>query len=510
MALNVSAMKPQLARTALGMEFGDGTLTVACLSETLSGVHLASSCSYPFHPERHEDLVSEMKRYLSRNGLHSKSVSVAIPAKWSLIKFLDIPAAGRDSLKGIMQYEVERHIPFRLQEVYYDYQVLRNHNAQCRIALAAVPKEKVASILEFLRKIPLDPRAIHVASFCRMNVVGYNGNGGGGWGNLAGFAGMPRLFSAGEVVAVSLYVGPGEAEMGVLIGDACVDLIDLTCDPSHTEPFLQELSSELGNRLPALPIKKIDRLLIWGPGSADRGLRAAVEEKLHVKASPLNPVSRISSDARDGQHPGLSASVGACLSELGIGWMTLNLLPHGRRIGQRRVGPLIAKAAIATIMLFGLGLLASGTLNEQRALWMIEEQLKTNEPEVAAIEKLAREKSEQDRDLKILQGLKTLSVKMLDLLAELAQVMPPDAWITSLDYLEQEKKSDLNRGDLTVSGLAVSSSRLISLLEDSPFFEQAEFVGPITKREGREGFKIRAVVVKPGQGQPSMEKTNRP
>lgn len=492
------------------MEFGDGTLAVACLRETLSGVHLASSGSYPFHPEHHEDLVSEMKRYLSQSGLHGKSVSVAIPAKWSLIKFLDIPTPGRDSLKGIMQYEVERHIPFRLQDVYYDYQVLRNYGAYCRVALAAVPKEKVASILEFLRKIPLEPRAIHVASFCRMNAVGYSGNGRGGWGNLAGFAGTPRLFSAGEVVAVSLYVGPGEAEMGVLIGDACVDLIDLTCDPSHTEQFLEELSSELGKSLSALSIKKIDRLSIWGPGSADHGLTAAVEEKLHAKAIPLNPMSSVSRDARDGQQQGLSTSVGACFSELGLGWMTINLLPHGRRAGQRRVGPLISKVAMAAILFLGLGLLASGAFNEHRALWIIEEQLKTNEPEVAAIEKLAREKSEQDHDLKILQGLRTLSVKMLDLLAELAQVMPPDAWITSLDYLEQEKKSGLSRGDLTVSGLAVSSSRLIALLEDSPFFEQVEFVGPITKREGREGFKIRAVVVKPGQGQPSMEKTNQP
>jgi Tfp pilus assembly protein PilN len=510
MTLNVSAMKSQLARSALGMEFGDGILTVACLRETLSGAYLATSGSYPFHPERHEDLVSEIKRYLSQNGLHRKSVSVAIPAKWSLIKFLDIPAPGRGSLKGIMQYEVERHIPFRLQEVYYDYQVLRNHSAQCRVALAAVPKENVAAILEFLRKIPLEPRAIHVASFCRMNAVGCSGNGGGGWGNLARFAGIPRLISAGDVVAVSLYVGPCEAEMGILIGDACVDLIHLISDPSRTEPFLQELSSELGKRLFALSIKKIDRLLIWGPGSDDRGLRAAVEDKLHAKAIPLNPISRISRDARDGQQQGISASVGACLSELGLGWMTINLLPHGRRARLRRVGPLIAKVAMAAILLLGLGLLASGAFYEQRVLWMIEEQLKTNEPEVAAIEKLAREKSEHDRDLKILQGLKTPSVKMLDLLAELAQVMPPAAWITSLDYLEQDKKNALSKGDLTVSGLAVSSSRLISLLEDSPSFEQVEFVGPITKREGREGFKIRAVVVKPGQGQLSMEKTNRP
>jgi hypothetical protein len=43
----------------------------------------------------------------------------------------------------------------------------------------------------------------------------------------------------------------------------------------------------------------------------------------------------------------------------------------------------------------------------------------------------------------------------------------------------------------------LSSSALISILENSPYFEKVEFVGPVTKRLDKEGFKIKAVIVKP-------------
>jgi general secretion pathway protein L len=189
--------------------------------------------------------------------------------------------------------------------------------------------------------------------------------------------------------------------------------------------------------------------------------------------------------------------------------MTLNLLPHGRRAGRRWVGPWVSRVALVAVGFLGIALLASGAINERRSLWLIAERLKANEPEIAAIEKLVRGMNEHERDLKILQGIGTQSVKMLDLLAELASVMPSDAWITHLDYLEQEKKG-WSRGDLSLSGLAVSSSGLIALLEDSPLLEQVEFVGPITKREGKEGYKVKAVVVKPGQATPTAEQTRLP
>jgi len=76
--------------------------------------------------------------------------------------------------------------------------------------------------------------------------------------------------------------------------------------------------------------------------------------------------------------------------------------------------------------------------------------------------------------------------------------LPSDTWITNLDYkgvsYEGGKKS---AGEIVISGFSASSSRLISLLEDSPLLEQVVFVGPIRKVMEKEDFKIKAYLISP-------------
>ena len=87
----------------------------------------------------------------------------------------------------------------------------------------------------------------------------------------------------------------------------------------------------------------------------------------------------------------------------------------------------------------------------------------------------------------------------LEMIAELTGIFPKDVWITNLDYKGGDLSSKQSGGELIISGLASSSSALIAIMEDSPFFEKVEFVGTIKKTKDKEQFKLTTRVVKPVQ-----------
>jgi hypothetical protein len=94
---------------------------------------------------------------------------------------------------------------------------------------------------------------------------------------------------------------------------------------------------------------------------------------------------------------------------------------------------------------------------------------------------------------------------ILDILSELTGIIPVDTWVSSFNFKTKSgNKGKTLQGEITISGFAQSSSVLISLLEDSPFFEKVEFVGPIKKRRGIEEFKINIVTITPET--PNVEK----
>jgi general secretion pathway protein L len=353
--------KDKLFKAILGIDFRDDSLAVTCLKNTISGIKPSSAMTLPFNNGRHEDAVLGMKKFISQHRINTKNLFVSVPERWAIIKFMDISSPGRDSLRGLINYEIERHIPFKIEDVFYDFHVLEKNGKSCRIVLVAVQKEKVERITGFLRKIPLQPQAISIS------------------------------FSA---------------------------------------------------------------------------------------------------DAKSAEMQGLSSKI--------------NILPHGNT-DDRQFGPLITKIFLPVILLLGLTILVSEVINERRSLRAIEERIKKNEPEMAAVEELSAELNELDKQRRFLHKVKTDNVSKLDMLAEMTGIIPDDTWITELDYNEPEKKNDKYTGEIVISGFAASSSRLISLLEGSTFFENVEFVGPITKSGGKEIFKIKATVVKPVKRKPDKE-----
>ncbi len=213
----------------------------------------------------------------------------------------------------------------------------------------------------------------------------------------------------------------------------------------------------------------------------------------------INPVAKFVHNREGAEIQELTPSIGVCYSGLGIGNLRINLLPHEPEVMRSKVGSLYAKIAVFLILFMIIGLFAGMIVNDRRLLTKIEKKLKDNEPEIQRIENVSSEIGVLGLRGNFLIDVRENNI-VLDMLSELTKIVPEEAWLTNLDYKEifdEEKK--VVEGELIISGHAKSSSLLISILEDSPFFEKVEFVGSITKKGDQEGFKIRVTTVKPAR-----------
>ncbi len=486
----------RLFGTFLGIEFKEDSLTVTYLKNSLSGISLLSSSTFPLRDD--ESAVSEIREYISQRNLSVNKVFVSIPDKWAITKFIGVPSTrGKNALSQLMRFEIERHIPFQIEDVLYDFQVVYEKDTAYTVVFVAVQKEKVDYIREFLEKLSLKPHGVTSASFAILNTIELSGASTGGWQEVAGFARKSRVLGQKGEVNISLYIDRINASLAIIRNGSCTHLRSFIFDMAKPlEIFLDDIAIYLTDVASELYIESFNKLILSGNVSSMPGLTDALKEKLGINVVTINLLESL----KGSEIHGLASSVGACFAGLGIGRFRINILPHKVDHEIKKAASLTTKIFISLILFLTIGIFTTEGIKQKKFLVKVEEELRNNEPAVIALEKISSELKSFKKQRDFLHGVKESEIT-LEVLAELTNILPQDTWITNLEYkgfnFKDEKKSDR---ELIISGYADSSSRLIPLLEDSLFFEKVEFVGSIKKTRGKEGFKLRAYIVKPVKG----------
>jgi general secretion pathway protein L len=103
-------------------------------------------------------------------------------------------------------------------------------------------------------------------------------------------------------------------------------------------------------------------------------------------------------------------------------------------------------------------------------------EIKKRKPEVDVVERIQKQKEELGREVSEFAKIEAAEPSKVEILRELAQILPATVWIWNLKYTGKE---------IEISGFADSASDLIPLLDRSPFFEKVEFMAPVTKERLR-------------------------
>lgn len=95
----------------------------------------------------HAETSAAIAKVVTQFSRKKGELRVVVPGHWALAKVVKVPAVALAQQERIIQFEAEQSIPFSLDEVVWDYQILRETDNAFEVMFAAVKGEKVEALL---------------------------------------------------------------------------------------------------------------------------------------------------------------------------------------------------------------------------------------------------------------------------------------------------------------------------------------------------------------------------
>ncbi len=489
----------KLFGTFLGVEFREDALVLSFVKNGISGMSLLSSSSFPLRSD--DTTLAEVRGYIDRQGVRPERVFISIPDKWAIIKLAEIPSIkgkGRDAVINLMRFEIERHIPFNIEEVSHDFLVLDEKDSVYSVAFVAVHKEKMESVTGYLEKLSLRPDTFIPSSFAVLNTVELSGVTAGGLQEVMGIVRRSKVIGNQDGINISLHFDQTQASMSVLKEGHYLYHRSFPCKfDEGSGPLVDEIALNINEIKTRFLPERLNTVIFSGDLSSVRETMHELKEKTEADVITLDMISDFTGDTKREDINMLAASVGACFAGIGASTYAVNLLPHKMKFDKKKAVPVSTRIFLVLILVLVIGIVAAGAVKKKQYLEKIEAELKKNGPAVSAIEKLASEINGLQDRINTLRTLKNNEIT-LELLTEISGLLPKDSWITSFEYRVHDVKDKKEGiGEIIISGFAASSSSLIPVLEDSPYLEKVALVGPVKKTADKEQFRLSAKVVFP-------------
>jgi len=107
----------------------------------------------------------ELVRLARRAGLRAQQIVLYLPSTRVLRRSVSLPLAAAENLREVLGFEMDRHTPFRAEEVYYDYRIAKLDRDARRITaiFTAAAKAYVDQALAMLKSWGLTPISVCIA-----------------------------------------------------------------------------------------------------------------------------------------------------------------------------------------------------------------------------------------------------------------------------------------------------------------------------------------------------------
>jgi len=323
----------------IGLDIGSSSVKLVELSQSLGGnlrleryaiEQLPRGAMVDGNVDKIDVVAEAVRRAYRRAECKVKNVAVALPASAVITKRIALPAnLNEEELEIQVESEANQYIPFALDEVSLDFQVLGpvlNSPEEVEVLIAASRKEKVEDRLAAIQEAGLKPIVVDVESYAMRaalaRLIGQLPNGG-----------------EGQVIAV-FYIGANTTGVTVILdGEAVYEREQpfggqqLTSDiaraygipteeaeakkrsgdlPANFEaevlrPFIETAATEVTRALQffftSTPYTRVDQLMLCGGSSVLTGLPEALMERAQVPTSVISPFKgmEISPNVREKQ-----------------------------------------------------------------------------------------------------------------------------------------------------------------------------------------------------------------
>jgi type IV pilus assembly protein PilM len=327
----------ELSRRSKGKEFELTHLGVAPLppEAIVQGAFLNSSA-----------IVDAIREAVEKAKIKTKQVAAAVSGHSVIVKKVSLPTMTRDELDEQIRWEAEQYIPFDVNEVNLDFQILDDGSGegQMDVLLVAAKKDLIDDYVQVISEAGLTPAVVDVAAFAVENA--YEANYGTPSGVIALVnigaqvvninivsGGVPTftrdITTAGnqytEEIQKALSISFDEAErikLGGRRGEDSQEVVPHEVEQAMqavTETVIGEISRSLDFYAATTADSRIERVVLSGGSAKVAGFTQAFRERTGYQVEVLNalsrmvPSSKFEPDFLEDMAPALGVGVGLAL-----------------------------------------------------------------------------------------------------------------------------------------------------------------------------------------------------
>ncbi len=320
-------------KNLVGVDIGSSSIKVCQLKEGRKGYGLVRLGYAPLPPQTIVDghvmnsqaVIEGLNRLFAEAKIKQKEVALSISGQAVIIRKITVPMMTAAELDEQIQWEAEQHIPFDIKDVHVDYEVLRRRPeaGQMDLLLVAAKRDEINDYTQIAKSAKLKPLVVDIDAFTVQNLFEMNRgippdqtfaiiNVGASLASInivsRGASAFTRDIANGgnyiteqiqkqlgvpfeqaeEFKCASATGGPGSVPALV------PQVIDAVCDS-----IAGEIQRSLDFFLATSGEAEMDRIFLTGGTSMLPSLAAAVGRRSRVAVEVIQPMEKISIDAKE-------------------------------------------------------------------------------------------------------------------------------------------------------------------------------------------------------------------
>ncbi len=319
-------------KSLVGLDIGSSAVKAVELKPNGKAFKVSAFGSEPVPPDSIVDgaiidggaVAEAIRRLFDGRGIKTKDVAASLSGNAVIVKKITLPVMTEAELAESIYWEAEQYIPFDIQDVNLDYQILDSGagggKGTMEVLLVAAKKEKIADYTGVIAQAGRSAVVVDVDAFALQNAYEVN------YGIEAG------------AVIVLLNAGASATNINILNGDQSVFTRDISIGGNAYTEALQkelnlpfELADQLKRGVPVdgvsfedakpvlravsenvmLEIQKtfdffkataasdrIDRIMLSGGASRAEGFTEMLTDRFEAPVEVLDPFKRVGFDAK--------------------------------------------------------------------------------------------------------------------------------------------------------------------------------------------------------------------
>ncbi len=127
-----------------------------------------------FHRESLSDggtIAEHVRSFVAKHKLQGATVLSSLPAEVVSLRTFALPFKDKKRLDQTVPFELEAQVPFGLDEVITDYQILKSTKTGSDVLAALVQRKDLQEHIDLLREAGLDPKVVDCAPLAALNIL---------------------------------------------------------------------------------------------------------------------------------------------------------------------------------------------------------------------------------------------------------------------------------------------------------------------------------------------------